>query len=81
MKTTLPNGRQLIVDEHSQEDFSDDSINLNCVLSWNLSLTGRLRLDLHGEVKFDSDNTDVPTEKVQAAIERVRNLYASGERR
>jgi hypothetical protein len=66
----------LFLDEFSQEEFSDDSINVSCVLTWNLAHAGRLRLDFHGELLFDSDNSPMPLERIHSAIEMVRRLYA-----
>jgi hypothetical protein len=50
-----------VIDEFAQESFSDESVNVNCVLSWRTSSSKRwdgeqrLEIDFHNSVVFDSD--------------------------
>ncbi len=65
--------RQVVADEYSQEEFSDESINLNSVLTWNVDSSGRLRVDLQHEFSFDSACSSVGQERIQTAIRKLRD--------
>ncbi len=63
---------QVFVDEYSHEEVSDESINVNSVLTWNLYSSGRLRVDFQNEFYFDSALVRVSPELLQAAIKKLK---------
>jgi len=42
-------------DEYSQEELSEDSVNVNCVLSWCLTASQTLQVKFHNSFYFDSE--------------------------
>jgi hypothetical protein len=72
MEQTRMDKRQVVADEYSQEEFSDESINVNSVLTWNVYSSGRLRVDFHHEFFFDSAYSNIRPERVQAVIKKLR---------
>ncbi len=62
---------QVVADEYSQEEFTDESINVNSVLTWKVSSSGRLIVDFQHEVYFDSALSSIRQERVQAAIKKL----------
>jgi hypothetical protein len=65
-------------DEHSQEEFSDDSVNLRCVLSARIRHerdggTPELAINFHNSFHFDS-NLFRRQEKVVRAIVELRRI-------
>ncbi len=77
MDQTQIDKRQLVVDEYSREEVSDESINVNSVLTWNVYSSGRLRVAFEHDFYFDSDSarTNIRPERVQAAIKKLQRLY------
>jgi hypothetical protein len=64
--------RQIVADEYSQEEFSDESINVNSVLTWNVYASGRLKVDFQHEFVFDSTRSNIQPDRVQAAINKLQ---------
>lgn len=63
-------------DEYSQSFFSDDSVNLNRVLSWRAQ-NGKtdapaLRIDFHNSFFFDSARTCTRPELLQKALQQLK---------
>ena len=63
-------------DEYSQSFFSDDSLNLNCVLSWRVrdenAPNPALRIDFNNSFFFDSDRTHTRPELVRKALRQLK---------
>jgi len=55
------------IDEHTQESFDDDSVNLCRVASCRLDGSGRLMIDFHNSYGFDSDRLRRRPDKVDSA--------------
>jgi hypothetical protein len=63
-------------DEYAQEWFSDDSVDLQCVLSWRLRDSGsaapHLMIDLHNSFILDSAYGRPRPERIQSAIRQLK---------
>jgi hypothetical protein len=62
-------------DEYAQEFYSDESINVNCVLSWRLredASSLRLRIDFHNSFFFDSERWHPRLDLLKEAIRRLK---------
>ena len=65
---------QVVADDYCQPFPSDDSININSVLSWKLTSTNSLVVNFHNSFLFDSARSAIRSERVQAAIHKLRKL-------
>ena len=71
--------RHYVIDEFVQEGFSDESVNVNCVLSWRLSRSnlgdGRQRLLIvSDDWFFDSDHKFCRSDSYQRVLQRLRSI-------
>ena len=64
-------------DEYSQPFFTDDSVNLKCVLSWRArdekGPTPAVRIDFHNSFFFDSAHTHTRPELLQKALQQLKS--------
>jgi len=75
VKVTSPDNHQYEFGEYRQEEFSDDSINVHCVLSWRLSASQRLTVNFHNSFRFDSETCPKRQHRLLAtAIETLRSI-------
>jgi hypothetical protein len=61
-------------DEHTQESFDDDSVNLGRVASYRLDGSGRLAIDFHNSYGFDSARLRQRPDKIAAAISEFKRI-------
>ena len=60
---------------YAQEEFSDESINVHCVLSWRLSASQALTVNFHNGFYFDSETCPKTHEHlVAASIDALRSI-------
>jgi hypothetical protein len=62
------------IDEHNQESFSDESVNVHCVASWSVDASQRLEVDFHNSWFFDSDRFKNRPDQVAAAILELKRI-------
>jgi hypothetical protein len=62
--------RRYELDDYTNEEFSDDSINVQCVLSYTVGSSQSLRINFHNGFHFDSDSERCPR-RHRDAVPRV----------
>jgi hypothetical protein len=61
-------------DEHTQESFDDESVNLCRVASYRLDGSGRLTIDFHNSYGFDSARLRQRPDKIAAVIREFKRI-------
>lgn len=67
------------VDNFIQEWFSDDSVNVRCVLSWSRRQTAResasaLKVNFHNSFCFDSEHSGIRPERVNETLSELKRI-------
>lgn len=70
---------QYEADDFIQEWFSDDSVNIRCVLSWRCSRTSHesasaLKINFHNSFYFDSERSKTRPERVNETLSELQRI-------
>jgi hypothetical protein len=73
MSTRRQNAKNEI-DEHVQESFSEEHVNVDCVASWRLDPSKRLTIDFHNGWHFDSNGSARKPDQIKSAIVELKRI-------
>jgi hypothetical protein len=62
------------IDEHIQESFSDEHVNVHCVASWRVDSSKRLTINFHNGWNFLSDRRARRPDRLESAICELKRI-------